>query len=340
MQPPQSLTAAVKTSATEEGFAAVGVVAIDADLKPERFDRWLTGGFHAEMAYMARHRSMRHHPGELLGGAKSVICLAVGYAPLTEVPGDVFVARYARGRDYHRVLKKRCHGLMDRLREIEPTFEGRAFVDTGPLSERALAAAAGVGWIGRNGCLIVPELGSYMVLAEIVCNLPLTLDQPLSAGCNDCDACVRACPTGALTGDGLLDARRCRSYLTIEHGGKIAAQFWPKMDACLFGCDTCQTVCPHNRNVPAGDDQLATPREAVRALTLADVLGWSECDWDSATRGSTMRRATYEMFLRNAVLAAGSSGDRQHIPALERAGKSYPSLTDAARWAIARLGQS
>jgi epoxyqueuosine reductase len=313
---------------------------VDTDLKSERFDRWLAEGFHAEMAYMERHRDLRHRPGKLLDGARSVICLAVGYAPTAEMRGDAFVARYARGRDYHRVLKKRCHGLMDRLREMEPTFQGRAFVDTGPLSERALAAAAGVGWIGRNGCLIVPGLGTYVVLAEIVCSLPLAPDGPLPSGCGDCDECVRACPTGAIKGDGLVDARRCRSYLTIEHGGDIPADLWPQMDSCVFGCDTCQTACPHNRGVPAGDDELATARDTVPALSIADVLRWSENDWDRATRGSAMRRATHEMLVRSAILAAGNSGDRQHIAALKHLGQSVLSLSGPANWAIARLSGS
>lgn len=304
----RTLTATVKALARREGFARVGIAPIDADLNSQRFDRWLAEGMGAEMAYMARNVEKRHRPEKLVDGARSVICLAVSYAPAAETLGDAFIARYARGRDYHKLLKKRCHRLMDRIGALEPSFDGRAFVDAAPVAERALAAAAGIGWIGKNGCLIAPGLGSYVVLCEIVSNLPLAPDEPVAAQCGDCDACIGACPTGALVGDGMLDARRCRSYLTIEHRGEIDRELWPLMDACVFGCDDCQAVCPHNRDLPPGDDDLARLRDAIEGLTIGDVLDWSADDWDAATRGSAMRRATHEMFLRNAALAARVSG--------------------------------
>ena len=304
MSSPKQLAATVKSLATEAGFSAVGIASPQADLKTDAFARWLREGFHAEMAYMGRDVATRHRPEALVAGARSVICLAVSYAPTEELTGDGSIARYARGRDYHRACKKRAHRLMDRIRDIEPSLEGRAFVDAGPIAERSLAAAAGVGWIGRNGCLIVPGLGSYVVLCEIVCNLRLQFDEPIAPQCGDCDACVRACPTGALRADGLVDARRCRSYLTIEHRGEIDAEFASLMGTCVFGCDVCQEACPHNQDIPAGDDELARPRDVLRELSIADVLNWTEADWDAATRGSAMRRATYEMWVRNARLVA------------------------------------
>ncbi len=304
MSSQQIATDTIKALAVEVGFARVGIAATDADLRAEPFAAWLAAGGHGEMAYLARDVEKRHRPAALVEGARSVICLAVGYAPAEELTGDAFIARYARGRDYHKVLKKRAHALMDRLRDIEPSFDGRAFVDAGPIAERSLAAAAGVGWIGRNGCLIAPGLGSYAVLCEIVCNLPLIPHAPIEPQCGDCNACVDACPTGALLGDGRLDARRCRSYLTIEHRGQIAPELAPRMGGCVFGCDVCQEVCPHNKDIPAGDPELSQPREALGGLTIERVLDWSKADWDAATRGSAMRRATLEMFARNARLAA------------------------------------
>ena len=364
-----SLTAAVKAIAREEGFARVGVTSADVSFDQSAYRNWLAGGCHGDMAYLARNVDKRHNPGRLVDGAGSIVCLAVGYAPSAPATGDAFIARYARGRDYHKVLKQRCRRVMDRLREIAPSFEGRAFVDAAPIAERSLAAAGGVGWIGRNGCLIVGELGSYVVLCEIICNLPLAADQPCRQDCGDCRLCVDACPTGALLGDGLLDARRCRSYLTIEHRRAIDPALWPMMGSCVFGCDTCQVVCPHNQASPPGDEELTCPEPVERACpepveracpelveracpelveragpgdaaaepALADVLGWSADDWDAATQGSAMRRATHAMFLRNAVLAAGNSGDEGLIDALIALQAGRADLADEVAWALRRI---
>lgn len=302
----KQLAAAIKSLAQDAGFMAVGIASTQADLKADAFARWIEKGFHAGMAYMARDVATRHRPTSLMDGARSVICLAVSYAPTEDLAGGAFIARYARGRDYHRVLKKRAHRLMDCIREIEPGFEGRAFVDAGPIAERSLAAAAGLGWIGRNGCLIVPGLGSYVVLCEVVCNLSLPADEPVASRCGDCDKCIQACPTGALHADGLLDARRCRSYLTIEHRGEIDPKVGSLMGNCVFGCDVCQEVCPQNRSAPPGDAEITGPRDALRELSAHRVLDWTEADWDAATRGSTMRRATYEMWVRNARMCRGN----------------------------------
>jgi epoxyqueuosine reductase len=331
-------TADVQALAPAEGFGAVGIAPIDADLRSERFEAWLAAGYHADMGYLVRHAPQRREPAGLLDGARSVICLALSYRAAEDLSGDASIARYARGRDYHKVLKKRAARLMDRLREIDPEFEGREFVDVGPIAERSLAAAAGLGWIGRNGCLIAPGLGSYVVLCEIVCNVALEADAPPAGHCGDCDACVRACPTGALLGDGLLDARRCRSYLTIEHRGEIEAFLWPRMGDCVFGCDVCQDVCPHNKDAPAGDPELLRPREALGGLSIERLLTWSDADWDAATRGSAMRRARCEMFVRNAVLAAGNSARRELIEPLQQLARRQPNLAAVADWAVRQLG--
>ncbi len=305
MTSPEDITDAVKAAAIEAGFARVGI-APAAEADGEVFREWLAQGRHGEMAYLARNVAERLDPAKLVDGARSVICLAVPYAPVTP-PGDTLVARYARGRDYHRVLKKRCRRLMDRLREIAPDFEGRAFVDSAPVMERRLAAQAGLGWIGRNGCLSVPGLGSYVFLCEVFCNLPLAPDSPVASACRDCGDCVGACPTGALADPPLVDARRCISYLTIEHHGQIEPELRARMGVRLFGCDACQAACPHNRNVPPGDAELRGD-SPLGGAGVADVLAWTWDDWDAATRGSACRRASYEMFLRNAAIAAANSG--------------------------------
>lgn len=335
-----SLTAAVKRIAGEEGFARVGIIAADVSFDDSAYRSWLAAGRHASMDYMSRDVDKRYNPGQLVEGDGSIICLAMSYAPAAGAREDAPIARYARGRDYHKVLKQRCHRLMDRLREVEPGFVGRAFVDTAPVAERSLAVAGGLGWIGRNGCLISPRLGSYVVLSEIICNLSLVADQPcpqVPDGCGDCRACIDACPTGAIVADGVIDARLCRSYLTIEHRQAIDPAMWEKMAPCVFGCDACQAICPHNQGLPPGDEELIGPRAEIAELTVADVLGWSPDDWDAATRSSAMRRATYEMFLRNAVLTAGGSGDADLAGPLHQLRACRGDLAGEIDWALARI---
>jgi len=386
--------------AREAGFARVGVARADISFDESGYRAWLSAGRHGDMAYLARSVAERHAPGQLVEGARSIICLALSYAPgalprhghlgneqgllpgrdgratltgdahaTSVAAGDGIIAHYARGRDYHKVLKQRCRRLMDALRAIEPSFAGRAFVDTAPIAERQLAAAAGLGWIGRNGCLIADGLGSYVVLCEIICNLPLSPDEPCRRDCGDCRLCIDACPTGAIVADGVVDARLCRSYLTIEHRGGIGPALWPKMGSCVFGCDACQAACPHNTGVPPGDDELtcpepvegacpepvegacpepvegacpepvegAQPHGSVAELTIAEVLTWSEADWDAVTRGSAMRRATYEMFIRNTVLAAGNSGDCALIAPVTALQTRRADLADEIAWALGQI---
>jgi epoxyqueuosine reductase len=227
---------------------------------------------------------------------------------------------------------------MDRLRERFASFEGRAMVDSAPVLERSLAAAAGVGWIGQNGCLTVPRLGSYVLLCEIVCNLPLELDAPIKSECDRCGRCVAACPTGALVQAALVDANRCISYLTIECRRPIDPRYWPNMGVRLFGCDACQSACPFNKDLPPGDAGLRGGAP-LGGAGLADVLQWTPQDWDAATRGSCLRRARYEMLIRNAVIAAGNSPDRSLIGPLLRLrerGGATEGLASLLDWALAR----
>jgi len=298
------LTAAVCDLALEVGFSRAGVARADDLGCSEKFDEWIDRRWHGEMGYMALHAEKRKRPDVLVPGARSVLTLAVGYAPgaadsTPSRPG--YIARFARGRDYHKVLKRWCIELMERLREIAPYFDGRAFVDTAPVMERSLAAAAGLGWIGRNGCLIAEGLGSYVLLCEVISNLPLTPGRPIESACGDCEACVKVCPTGALGPDGLVDSRKCLSYLTIEHRAEAGEEML-KHNRGLYGCDLCQEVCPHNRQLPAGDPELISWNGPE--IKLADVPSWTAQDWDLATRGRAIRRAKYEMFIRNAATAA------------------------------------
>lgn len=370
----EQLVAAIDRLARQEGFHRLAVAPAGAVEDPETFLRWLHRGCHASMEYLERNANLRQSADRLFEGAQSVLCLATGYAPFRSTPPnpalpagafggqgecdapqpasaastasavqtaarDELVARYARGRDYHKVLKGRCIRLMDRIREIEPTFQGRAFVDTAPLAERSLAARSGLGWIGDNGCLFVPGLGSYVVLAEIVCNLPLPPGEPLIDGCDHCGRCSAACPTSAILPDGLVDCRRCISYLTIENRGLIEGQYWRRVGRRVFGCDACQEACPHNQDIACGDAELAGTGRVLQGAGLAEMLAWTYDDWDRATRGSATRRATYEMFLRNAIIAAGNSGDSSLIQPLRALSQADTYDTELIHWALERLSE-
>jgi len=341
----RELAEVVKTLARRAGFDRAAIAPAEETPGLAGFTSWLRSGFCGEMSYLSRNVGKRFDPAKLFDQARSVICLAVGYAPGGQRDQRVaagpaprpFVARYARGRDYHKVLKKRCLRLMDDIRGVAPRLAGRALVDCAPVAERSLAARAGLGWIGKNGCLIVPGLGSYVVLAEIVTNLELSAGQPMDDRCGDCDACLRACPTGALLGGAIMDARRCLSYLTVEHRAVPAGEFWPLWGSRVFGCDTCQEACPHNRSLPAGDAEL-TGGGGFGGATIADVLSWGAHDWDAATRGSAVRRATLDMLLRSATIAAGCSGDGSLVEPLRRLRGTAPQLAGPIEWALGRIG--
>lgn len=334
------LTSAVKKLAKEHGFARAAIAPVQEIDSADWLRNWLTSGFNADMEYLAANLDKRLCPARLFEGAKSVICLAVCFAPAndeTPAENEAFFARYARGRDYHKVLKSRAKKLCDAIGRIAPEFQGRAFVDTAPVAERWLAAMSGLGWIGRSGALIVPGLGSYVVLAEIICNLPLRPGKVHpGGGCGDCTACIAACPTGAIVSQRTIDSRLCLSYHTIENRGKIPKKLWPKLGNRLFGCDSCMSACPHNRPSITGDAELIGPAD-FKHLRLEDVLQWSEDDWDNATRGTACRRAGYEMFLRNAAIAAGNSGDETLIEPLERLRRHRAELAEEIDWAIGSL---
>ncbi|MBI5724894.1 MAG: tRNA epoxyqueuosine(34) reductase QueG [Planctomycetes bacterium] len=330
------LTQCVRKLAIEAGFARVGIALAGPSSRDEALSRWLAEGRHAGMVWMARNLQARRDPGRLIPWAKSVICLAAGYRPADEPAGPEHIARFARGRDYHKILSRRCRALCDRIRAIAPEFSGRSFVDSGPVMERSLAALAGLGWIGRNGCLVCPGLGSYVLLCEIICNLPLKPDGPLASGCGDCGRCVRACPTAAIAADATVDARRCISYLTVEHSGDIGTEMRELVGCRVFGCDACQEACPHNRCGPTGDAELIRPHQAGLA-TLDELLAWDEEKWDAITRGSALRRADFQMLLRNAAIAAGNSGRTELLPILEKMADRHPRLATLISWAEKKL---
>jgi epoxyqueuosine reductase len=341
-----ALTADIKAFALELGFARVGVAAA-APLTEDaqRLRAWLAAERHGQMAYMAETAEVRadpRHP-DMMPSANSVIVLATAYgrSPALE-PAALEVgrvARYAQGRDYHGLLYDRLRALKRRLREAGAT--ARACVDSMPVLERAWAARAGVGFIGKNACLIVPGLGSHVLLSVVLTSALLEPDVPIKERCGQCRLCLDACPTRAFVAPRVLDGNRCVAYLTIEHEGPIAAELREGVGDWLFGCDACQDVCPWNRAElppPTAADPYA-PREQLRELASEDFLRMSDAVFDRLTRGSPLRRAGRESMARNAALVLGNAGGKKHLPVLRRSAQGDPSpvVREAAHWAIARI---
>ncbi len=271
---------------------------------------WLDAGRAGSMDYMHQYFSVRCDAAHLLDGAKSVIVVALLYrnrAPAVSAeaePSRGRVAMYAWGSDYHKVVRKKLHAMADRLRdELPGSPEFRACVDTAPLVEREAAAAAGIGWIGKNTMVLDHELGSYFFLGALITTADLEPDEPLPDRCGTCTACLTACPTGAFPAPYEMDASRCISYLTIEHRGEVPADLQPLMGDWVFGCDVCQEVCPHNRRAPITTEPKFTIRSPGPAPLLDDIFAWSEDDYREQMRGSAAKRAKFDMWQRNARIA-------------------------------------
>ena len=330
--------------AAELGFQRIGVAHAEP-LSPEgeRLQAWLAAGRHGEMAYMEETPEVRadvRHAG-MLPSARSVIVVAMSYAradpPQGPVPGRV--ARYAQGRDYHNVLDKRVRKLAKILRAAGHAT--RSGVDSWPVFERAWAQRAGLGFIGKNCCLIVPGLGSHVLLATLVTAAELPADPPMKERCGACTACLTACPTQAFAAPRQLDGTRCISYLTIEQRGAVPESLRPSLGSWIFGCDVCQDVCPFNRTAPVPEAATAAFRADARwqNQTAADLLTMDDAEFTSYADGSPLRRAGRIGMARNAALVLGNSRDKRHLPVLDVAAEQHDSevVRDAAAWASRRL---
>jgi epoxyqueuosine reductase len=338
--PELALKEHIQRRGRELGFVAVGVARAEPlGVEAERLRAWLAAGYHGGMEYMQRTAEVRAdptHPG-MLASARSVIALAAPYPPAqVEMPGGARVARYAHGRDYHDVLHDRLRPLLALLRDAG--HEARAAVDSMPVFERAWAQRAGIGFIGKNCCLIVPGVGSHVFLAAIVTSAELAADAPMRERCGECRLCLDACPTRAFVSERVMDARRCISYLTIEHRGAIDPALRPELGSWMFGCDVCQDVCPWNRGAAAEQAQRGADfgaKSALLELEAEQVLALDDAQFRGATRGSPLRRTRREGLLRNAALVLGNRGTRRALPVLQHAVESDPSevVRDAASWA-------
>lgn len=338
------LTVRVKTEAKALGFARVGVSAAGALEEEGRYlDAWLSEGRHGQMSWMAQTASVRKDPRDpnMLAGARSVVVMAAPYLRPHdfEGPPPTRVAKYALGRDYHNVLTKKIRKLARLLEGAG--FISRVAVDSKPVFERAWAERAGVGFVGKNCCLIVPGIGSHVFLACLVTTAPLSPDAPMTRRCGSCSLCLDACPTEAFSGARSLDARKCISYLTIEHRGAIPKEHRRALGPWVFGCDVCQDVCPYNQTSGATHASLEAfePAERWTDFEAAEVLEMSEERFRSWAEGSPLKRARQEGLARNIALVLGNRGEERHLRVLERARRNHPSevVREAADWARSEL---
>lgn len=340
---PRTTAELLKSWALEAGFDRAGVAALEPASTGEAFLRWLERGDQAGMGYLSRRVEARLEPATIIPGARSVLCVAFQYYPLSEEEpaGDLWprVARYARGRDYHDVMGERLKGLAARIAAAFPEVGSRPYIDTGPVLERELAARAGLGVPGKNTNLLHPEAGSWFLLGELFLTLDLAPDIPLADLCGSCTRCLEACPTGALPEPYRLDSNRCISYWTIEHRGPLPLEARERVGAWVFGCDICQEVCPWNM-APAGAShpELELPEKRAE-LDLIGLLRLGRDEYVERFRGSPMKRPKLEGLQRNAAVAMGNRRSLRYVPALTEALASGEPLVRAhAAWALGRIG--
>ena len=343
---PIALAERAKALAREAGFDLAGVAGTDAPRKLAFFPEWIARGYAGEMAYLTGQVERRSDLRKAFPWARSVLCVGLQYdtpAPYSTdaAPARGWIARYAWGDDYHDVMKALLDRVVERLRQEAGPFEARTYVDTGPIVERAYAAAAGLGAWGKNTCLLHPEHGSWFFLGEAVTDLVLAADAPRSDMCGSCTACLDACPTGALPAPYVLDANRCISYLTIELKGAIPEERREGVGRQVFGCDICQDVCPWNRRRRHHGGEAFSPRPGLYAPPLEDLASLDADAFRERFQKSPIRRAKRRGLLRNVAVALGNSGDASKRPILERlAADDDPLIREHAAWALQRLNGS
>ena len=343
------LTERLKTEARRLGFDDVGIApAVPAPGYPHVLS-WLEAGHHAGMEYMSRQAAPREHPRNVLEGVRSVVVVSIVYGaktPENESPPSTRgkVARYARGRDYHRVVWDKLELLLEWLRSQCPTIQGRAVADTAPLLERDFARLSGIGWIGKNTMLISRRLGSFTFLGALLVDAELTCDPPHRQDhCGTCTRCLDACPTQAFAGPYQLDSRRCISYWTIEHRGMIPDDHATALDGWVFGCDICQDVCPWNRKAPSGREPDLDARPEWTDPDLIEWLTMGADEWKATLKGTALERARRAGLVRNAAIVLGTNGSIDAVAALIARlddCSEVPSVRASAAWALGRIGTS
>ncbi|HEY5810204.1 MAG TPA: tRNA epoxyqueuosine(34) reductase QueG [Povalibacter sp.] len=341
---PAALADEIRRCGTALGFQQIGIAAVHIADDEARLMRWLELRRHGDMDYMSRHGRKRARPQELVPGTIRIVSARMDYLPPDAAPAeDVlanadlgYVSRYALGRDYHKLLRRRLAQLAEQISEHCQGTRYRAFVDTAPILERAFARDAGLGWIGKHTNLINRSAGSWFFLGEILTDLPLPIDAPASAHCGTCTACIEVCPTQAIVAPYELDARRCISYLTIELRGPIPLEFRKAMGNRIYGCDDCQLFCPWNKFAKIAVERDFAVRHGLDAPRLADLFAWTEEEFLLRTEGSAIRRIGYECWLRNIAVALGNAPTTDAVVTAlrSRAEHSSAMVREHVAWAL------
>lgn len=344
---PAQLAARIKQWGLELGFQQIGISDTDLHQAEQHLQKWLQQDYQGEMNYMAAHGLKRSRPALLQEGTRSIISVRMDYLAespaashrVLDDPAAAFVSRYALGRDYHKVLRNRLQKLADQIATAIGPFGYRAFVDSAPVLEKAIAEKAGLGWIGKHSNLINRRAGSWFFLGEIYTDLELPADQTASNHCGDCRACLDICPTQAIVGPYQVDARRCVSYLTIELHGLIPEDLRPLIGNRIYGCDDCQLVCPWNRFAKLSAEADFRPRQRLDQATLLDLFAWDETEFLQKTEGSAIRRIGHQRWLRNIATALGNGSPAPEVlHALNRRLQDASDLVaEHVRWALRRL---
>ena len=328
------------------GFQQLGVSDVDLTEAELRLGEWLADDFHGEMDYMGKHGSKRSRPAELVPGTLRVISVRMDYLPpgqdqsadLLDHDSRAYISRYALGRDYHKVIRRRLQKLASRIEQQVGSFGYRAFVDSAPVLEKPLAENAGLGWIGKHTNIINSEAGSWFFLGELYTDLPLPVDENASPHCGTCRACIDVCPTQAIVAPFKVDARRCISYLTIELRDSIPLEFREAIGNRIYGCDDCQLYCPWNKFAQQSAEADFAPRHGLDHVDLTELFSWSEAKWLERTAGSAIRRIGYDCWLRNIAVALGNA---KPTPAVVEALKSRldhdsDMVIEHIEWSLAR----
>jgi epoxyqueuosine reductase len=336
-----ALAQRIKAWGRELGFQAVGIAEADLSAAEPRLLEWLAQGWHGEMEYMARHGALRARPAELNPGTLRVISCRMDYLnseknQIETDSGEANIARYARGRDYHRLIRNRLQKLCDRIEGETGAFAHRAYSDSAPVMEVELAARAGIGWRGKH-TLLLDRTGSWFFLGEIYTSLALPPDAAITEHCGTCERCIEICPTRAIRGPYKLDARRCISYLTIEHKSAIPEELRPLIGNRVYGCDDCQLVCPWNRFARLTEEKDFQVKNGLDRATLVELFMWTEAQFDERLRGSPIRRIGYERWLRNLAVGLGNAPSSPEVVAALQSKRDYPSalVKEHVEWAIA-----
>ena len=338
------LAADIKRWGQELGFQQIGISDIDLHAHEQHLDDWLAQGYHGDMGFMAKHGTRRTRPAELEPGTQRVICARMDYLPadaqsIEQLNGaaNAYISRYALGRDYHKLMRKRLAQLAQKIEQAVGPIGYRAFVDSAPVMERALAQKAGLGWFGKNAMLLNPSAGSLFFLGELYTDLPLPVDPAFeNEHCGSCNACQTACPTGAIVADKVVDSRLCISYLTIELHEAIPEHLRRAIGNRIYGCDDCQLFCPFTRFAKPTQEADFHPRHQLERAELLTLFAWSETEFLDKTAGSAIRRIGYQRWLRNIAVALGNAPWSQATEAALWARRSYPSalVREHVAWAL------